>query len=47
MDTNVNNKHMKPLSYLEVQKIIIGKTKNREEVPTLELVKVPTLEVVN
>ena len=29
---------MKPLSYLEVQKIIIGKTKNREEVHTLEVV---------
>ena len=40
MDINWKYKHLKPLNYLVVQKKLTDKTKNRENVPNLEVFEV-------
>ena len=40
MDISWKYKHLKPLNYLLIQKNLIDKTKNRENVPNLEVVEV-------
>ena len=40
MDISWKYKHLKPLNYLVVQKKLTDKTKNRENVPNLEVVEV-------
>ena len=40
MDINWKYKHLKPSNYLVVQKKLTDKTKNRENVPNLEVFEV-------
>ena len=40
MNISWKYKHLKPLNYLVVQKKLTDKTKNRENVPNLEVVEV-------